>query len=91
MKKISLFYYFQKERYDIITNGTLDKLIRKGLITNTMATSLMNDSDYANNISRNLIDMAEVLFIDINSDLKKLHEDISINDKDVEIILDKKG
>jgi hypothetical protein len=30
------------ERYDIITNGTLDRLIRKGLITNQMATSLMN-------------------------------------------------
>jgi phosphate:Na+ symporter len=79
------------ERYDIITNGTLDQLIRKGLITNTMATSLMNDSDYANDISKNLINMAEVLFIDINSDLKKLHEDISVNEKDVEIILDKKG
>ncbi len=79
------------ERYDIITNGTLDKLIRKGLITNTMATSLMNDSDYANNISKNLIDMAEVLFININSDLKKLHEEISVNDKDVDMILDKKG
>jgi len=79
------------ERYDIITNGTLDKLIRKGLITNQMATSLMNDSDYAHSISKNLINMAEVLFIDINSDLKKLHEDISISDKDVDIILDKKG
>jgi len=76
------------ERYDIITNGTLDKLIRKGLITNQMATSLMNDSDYAHSISKNLITMAEVLFIDINSDLKKLHEDISINDKDVDIMLD---
>ncbi len=78
------------ERYDIITNGTLDRLIRKGLITNTMATSLMNDSDYANSISKNLIAMAEVLFIDINSDLKKLHEDISVNDKDVDVMLDKK-
>ena len=79
------------ERYDIITNGTLDRLIRKGLITNTMATSLMNDSDYANSISKNLIAMAEVLFIDINSDLKKLHEDISVNEKDVDVMLDKKG
>ena len=79
------------ERYDIITNGTLDRLIRKGLITNTMATSLMNDSDYANSISKNLIAMAEVLFIDINSDLKRLHEDISISDKDVDNMLDKKG
>ena len=76
------------QRYDIITNGTLDKLIRKGLITNQMATSLMNDSDYANSISKNLIAMAEVLFIDINSDLKKLHEDISINDKDIDNMLD---
>jgi len=79
------------ERYDIITNGTLDKLIRKGLITNQMATSLMNDSDYAHSISKNLIAMAEVLFININSDLKKLHEVMSISDKDVDNMLDKKG
>lgn len=79
------------ERYDIITNGTLDKLIRKGFITNQMATSLMNDSDYAHSISKNLIAMAEVLFIDINSDLKKLHEDMAINDDDVDIMLEKKG
>ena len=79
------------ERYDIITNGTLDKLIRKGLITNQMATSLMNDSDYAHSISKNLITMAEVLFIDIGSDLKKLHEDMSINDEDVDNMLEKKG
>jgi len=78
------------ERYDIITNGTLDKLIRKGLITNQMATSLMNDSDYAHSISKNLIAMAEVLFIDINSDLKKLHEDMGINDEDVDNMLEKK-
>ncbi len=79
------------QRYDIITNGTLDKLIRKGLITNQMATSLMNDSDYAHSISKNLIAMAEVLFIDINSDLKKLHEDMGISDEDVDNMLEKKG
>ncbi len=79
------------QRYDIITNGTLDKLIRKGLITNQMATSLMNDSDYAYSISKNLIAMAEVLFIDIDSDLKKLHEDMSISDEDVDNMLEKKG
>ena len=78
------------ERYDIITNGTLDKLIRKGLITNQMATSLMNDSDYAHSISKNLITMAEVLFIDINSDLKKLHEDMTISEEEVDLIIDNK-
>jgi len=56
-----------------------------------MATSLMNDSDYAHSISKNLIAMAEVLFIDINSDLKKLHEDMSISDEDVDNMLEKKG
>ena len=78
------------ERYDIITNGTLDKLIRKGLISNEMATSLMNDSDYAHSISKNLIAMAEVLFIDTNSDLKKLHDDITISEEEVDLIIDKK-
>ncbi len=78
------------ERYDIITNGTLDRLIRKGLITNKMATSLMNDSDYAYRISKNLIAMAEVLFINMGSDLKKLHEDIGISDEEVEVIAHKK-
>lgn len=79
------------QRYDIITNGTLDKLIRKGLITNQMATSLMNDSAYAYNISKNLVSMAEILFIDINSDLKKLHDDMRISDEDIENILEGKS
>jgi len=78
------------ERYDIITNGTLDRLIRKGLITNQMATSLMNDSDYAHSISKNLIAMAETLFIDIGSDLKKLHEDMGISDEEAKSIVHKK-
>ena len=74
------------KQYDIVTNGTLDKLIRKDLITKKMATSLMNDSDYAYNISQKLIAMAEILFIDIRSDLKKLNEEISINDEEVEAL-----
>jgi phosphate:Na+ symporter len=71
------------KRYDIISNGTLDRLIRRSLITNQMATSLMNDSDYAYNISQKLINMAEVLFIDIGSDLRKLNEDLTITDEEV--------
>jgi phosphate:Na+ symporter len=78
------------QRYDIITNGTLDRLIRKDLINNQMATSLMNDSDYAYSISKNLIAMAEILFIDINSDLKKLNEDIGISEEEVDTLVNKK-
>ena len=75
------------KRYDVLTNGTLDKLIRKGLITKKMATSLMNDSDYAYTISQKLIAMAEILFIDIRSDLKKLNEEMSVSDEEVEELM----
>ncbi len=51
------------QKNDIILNGGLDKLIRNDLITNEMATSLMNDSSYASDISRNLVSMAEIIFI----------------------------
>ncbi|OQX59676.1 MAG: sodium:phosphate symporter [Helicobacteraceae bacterium 4484_230] len=78
------------KKYDVIANGTLDNLIRKSLITNEMATSLMNDSAYAYDISKNLIAMAGILFIDNDSDTKAIREDMLISDEDVDTIL-KKG
>ena len=75
------------EKYDIIANGTLDNLIRNNLISNEMATSLMNDSAYAYDISKNLIAMAEVIFIDQNSDMKNLGSDMVMDDEDVKLIL----
>ena len=78
------------EKYDIIANGILDNLIRKGLITNVMATSLMNDSSYAYDISKNLIAMAEIIFIDRSSDIKNLDEEMVISDEDVNLLLEKK-
>ena len=71
------------EKYDLIANGTLDNLIRNSLITNEMATSLMNDSAYAYDISKKLIAMAEVIFNNQNND-------ILIDDDDVDLILEKK-
>jgi phosphate:Na+ symporter len=76
------------EKYDILANGTLDNLIRNGLITNEMATSLMNDSTYAYNISTNLLAMAEIIFVDENSALKELGADTMVlDDEDVKTIL----
>ncbi|KYJ87565.1 Na/Pi cotransporter family protein [Sulfurovum riftiae] len=76
------------EKYDILANGTLDNLIRNRLITNEMATSLMNDSTYAYNISTNLIAMAEIIFVDENNDLKELGTDTMVlNEEDVKTIL----
>ncbi|MBN2825314.1 MAG: Na/Pi cotransporter family protein [Campylobacterales bacterium] len=57
----------QVEQYDIIADGVLDNLIRKGLITNEMTTSLMNDSSYAYNIAKSLINMSEILFVQMKN------------------------
>ncbi len=73
------------QRYDIIANGTLDNLIRNSLITNEMATSLMNDSSYAYDISKHLTKMAEVIFID------KDIEEMAMSDVDINSILENKG
>ena len=79
----------QMQRYDVLANGTLDKLIRNNLISNEMATSLMNDSTYAYAISKHFIAMAEVIFIDLSSDIKNIGEDMLISDEDVNTILNK--
>ncbi|MBT8348257.1 MAG: Na/Pi cotransporter family protein, partial [Sulfurovum sp.] len=78
------------EKYDIVANGTIDRLIRERLITNEMATSLMNDSTYAYDISKNLIAMAEVTFSDRNSNVVSLNEEMAMNDEEIKEILEKK-
>jgi len=71
------------KKYDIITNGTADDLIRQGLISNQMAISLMNDSSYAYEISKNLINMAEEMFINKSEEKEHLIAD----DDDIEEII----
>ncbi len=79
------------QKYEIVSNGTLDNLIRKDLITNEMATSLMNDSSYAYEISKHLIAMTEVIFThSSDSDMSSFSEDMLMNDEDVSVII-KKG
>ncbi|MCK4709391.1 MAG: Na/Pi cotransporter family protein [Gammaproteobacteria bacterium] len=50
------------ETRDVLINGTVDRLIRENLISNEMATSLMNDSSIAIQIARNLIDVSTLLY-----------------------------
>ncbi len=78
------------EKYDIIANGTLDNLIRKNLITNEMATSLMNDSAYAYDISTNLVKMAEIIFVHTDANIDNITKDILMNEEDINLILSKK-
>ncbi|MEA1914046.1 MAG: Na/Pi symporter [Campylobacterota bacterium] len=77
----------QLEKFDIIANGELDKLIRNKLITNEMATSLMNDSAYAHDISKNLIEMAEVLFTDKSEQTSSIDDEMLIDKEDIDNLL----
>jgi len=47
---------------DAVANGTLDRLIRDGLVSADMASSLMNDTGYASEIHHRLVDAAETIF-----------------------------
>ena len=78
------------QRYDILANGTLDNLIRNDLITNEMATSLMNDSSYAYEISKHLIAMTEVLFMKPSDDMGTIAQEMFISDEEISTII-KKG
>ncbi len=51
------------ERHDVLMDGTIDRLVRSSEITSEMATSLMNDSVYTTTISRNLVTIVELLYI----------------------------
>ncbi len=51
------------EHHDVLLNGTIDRLVRDQLISNEMATSLMNDSSIAIQIARNLVDVSSLLYL----------------------------
>ena len=54
-----------------MNNGTLDNLIRSGKITAPMATSVMNDNAYMEDVVRLLADSGRILFSE--KDLAELH------------------
>jgi phosphate:Na+ symporter len=62
------------KKSDVLLNGHLDTLIRKGLIDSDMATSLANDSDCVAGISRNLIRIAELLYVHSDTMLSGVSE-----------------
>ena len=71
------------EKYDKTITKSIDNLIRNSLVTHEMATSLMNDSSYVYDIANNLINMAEILFVD-----QDLAEDILIDNEDIKEYLE---
>ena len=69
------------DSHDVLINGTINKLVRKNLISNAMATSLMNDSTIAIHIAHNLIDVSSIIKKQENAYSDVItngeHEDIS--------------
>ena len=52
------------KKLDMIGNGKIDSLIRENKIEPKMATSLINDSAFAYEISKKLLSVASVLWIE---------------------------
>jgi phosphate:Na+ symporter len=77
------------ENSDIVANGKLDQLIRDGLITEQMATSLMNDNAYTYEISMKLIEMGGILFAARAMDLKGADKSLVLDDDDIDDIVEK--
>lgn len=63
-EKIKIITTIEKylQEKDVINNGELDKLIRSKVITNEMATSLIKDVNYKNDICRRLILASDMVF-----------------------------
>ncbi len=66
-----------------ITSGNIDRLIREDKISAAMATSLMNDYGYAQNIVSNLVDMAEVLFGSRDIATRDAEDLIALDDEEI--------
>lgn len=62
------------EELDVIRNGKIDKLIREHKINSNMATSYINDSTFAYEISKRLIEIASLIWI-IDETLQQISEE----------------
>ena len=71
---------------DVVENGTLDRLIRENKITPEMATSLINDNGYSQNIAYKLMHGAKAVFGETLYDLTiDAQEEVLIGANDVEL------
>ena len=76
------------EEYDQNLNNSLSSLIRKKLISAPMSVSLMNDSGYAYDVTRNLVQMGEVLFSNSELKLKEAERSLSLDEDEVSDVIE---
>lgn len=75
------------QSHDIVANGKLDELIRERRINVESATSLMNDSAYAYNITSNLVDMAQALFTPLEEVHREIEHELHLNPDEIQEML----
>ena len=73
---------------DTTSNGTLEVLIHEDRISAEMATSLMNDTSYAHDIIKNLLQMGEVLFATGDLDMKVVERSLALDENEIQEIID---
>ncbi|MCB1753440.1 MAG: Na/Pi cotransporter family protein, partial [Gammaproteobacteria bacterium] len=74
----------EMEENDSTANGILEVLIRENRITAQMATSLMNDSAYAYDVAKNLVQMGEVLFASHDPGERDIAQELALDDDETE-------
>lgn len=79
------------EEHDIVANGQLDRLIRERRIDAETATSLMNDSAYAYDISHNLLAMARVILARFEPVMHEIEHQLHLDKQELKSVLDQAG
>ena len=82
------------EKLDVLMTGHINGLLLKNDITNEMATSLLNDSENAEHITKNLVDIAMILYAprdDLIEAIDEQNTQIYLDDTEVIISADDDG
>ncbi len=61
----------------------INQLISKKHITGVMATSLMNDYSYTNNIANNLFEIGSILFKSHNAEMSKVEQSLQLDELEI--------
>ena len=72
---------------DTTANGKLEELIHKNKISAEMATSLMNDTSYAYDVIRKLLQMGEILFATGDLEMKAIERSLVLDETEVQEII----
>jgi phosphate:Na+ symporter len=69
---------------DVLSIGLVDRLLREHLVTDTMATSLINDSSRINSIAKELIMVMDLVYIQTHSALKHLEDSVILTEHETD-------